>query len=679
MNTPPFLLAAAALFWGAQSGNWLIAVASAVLLEAPRYVARRWRLESAEFNRVADFCAVLLFAIAVYFYFTFGNPRAVTLLFQWMPVIVLPLMLAQAWSTARVLDLSVLFWSMRRNPMRRPVMFNLAYPAFALWLLAASAANRQDAAFYLGLTLLTAWPLLLARPRSYATPLAVCMLLAAAFAGFGGQLGLHRLQQWLEAAAPEWLAGGGARTNPYRSTTDIGTIGDLKLSQRILLRVEADAPLKLPILLHRASYDGYVDGTWVARNSRFEQLAPFGSAPSGSSSPGNSPLGNAPFGTAPFGTATSWKLNDARVPVLQVTVHDESDGNPVLSLPANTARIEGLAASDMKMNTLGAVQIENEPGFFSYRAQIGGGNSAYSAPTPRDLGIPRAEAAAVAQIANELELAALTPAQVLATVKQFFADRFEYSTWQGKAAGGHTPLAGFLLATRAGHCEYFASATVLLLRAAGVPARYATGFSAQEWSRLDGAYVVRERHAHAWARAWVGGTWQDLDTTPPSWFLTEAARAPFWSPLTDALSWARFRLSTWSARAGERGWSQALIWLAVPLFAALAWRTLRGRRADTVAAPVAAGLNRRWPGQDSEFYLIERRMAQLGHVRRDAEAVTEWLARVAAQPGTGDLQRLARLHYRLRFDPAGLPAAEREALRRDALAWLALHPVQASR
>jgi protein-glutamine gamma-glutamyltransferase len=664
VNTPPFLLAAAALFWGAQTGDWLVAAASAALLEAPRYVARRWRLESVEFNRVSDFCTVLLFAIAVYLYFTFGNPRAITLLFQWMPVILLPLVLAQAWSTARAIDLSVVFWSLRRNPMRRPVKFNLAYPAFALWLLAASAANRQDAAFYLGLTLLTAWPLLLARPRSYAAPLAACMLLAAAFAGFGGQLGLHRLQQWLEAAAPEWLAGGGARTNPYRSTTDIGTMGDLKLSPRIVLRVEADATLKTPILLHRASYNDYEGGTWIARKARFEQLAPIGSVP---------------FDSAPFGSASTWKLNDTREPVLQVTLHDDSDGNPVLSLPANTARIEGLAASEMRMNALGAVQVELKPGFFSYRAQVGSGNSVYGPPTPRDLGIPKAEAAAVAQIANEIELAALAPEQVLATVKQFFADRFDYSTWLDKPAGGRTPLAEFLLATRAGHCEYFASATVLLLRAAGIPARYATGFSAQEWSKLDGAYVVRERHAHAWARAWVNGAWRDLDTTPPGWFLAEAAQAPFWSPLADLWSWARFRLSEWSARARERGWTQALIWFGLPLVAWLAWRTLRGRRADAAAATGQPIPDKPWPGRDSEFYLIERRMAQLGHARHDAEAVTEWLARVAAQTGldAAALQRLARLHYRHRFDPAGLPAAERDTLRSEALAWLAHHPARA--
>ena len=70
---------------------------------------------------------------------------------------------------------------------------------------------------------------------------------------------------------------------------------------------------------------------------------------------------------------------------------------------------------------------------------------------------------------------------------------------------------------RAGHCEYFAASTTLLLRAAGIPARYATGFAVMEYSPLEAAFVVRARHAHAWSRAWNGERWVDLDTTPPSW------------------------------------------------------------------------------------------------------------------------------------------------------------------
>jgi hypothetical protein len=649
MNTPALLLAAAALFWGWQTGYWLAALPLAALLEAPRFLRPRWNLDTAEFNRVSDFCTVLLAGVALYLYFTFGNPRAITLLFVWLPLILAPLALAQAWSTARVIDLSVLFWSLRRNPMRRPVKLNLGYPFFAIWLLAASAANVRTDAFYAGLVLLSAWPLALARPRSYAPPLAVAMLLAAVLIGYGGQLGLNRLQQWLESAAPEWLSGGGARTNPYHSVTDIGSIGELKLSGRIIMRVEADTPFNPPVLLHRASYDDYAGGNWIARNGAFASLVP-------------------------IGNVTTWRLGDMQTLPLRLTVHDESDsGNPVLALPSGAQRIEGLTASELKMNALGTVQVEHKPGFFSYRAFAAPGVAAYSEPSAHDLHISKSEAAAVAEIAAALHLSALPAAQALAAIKQFFASGFKYSLWQGRLANAQSPLADFLLMTRSGHCEHFASATVLLARAAGIPARYATGFSVQEVGRFETGYVVRERHAHAWARVWVDGAWQDLDTTPPSWFGAESGQASFWSPLADLWSSARYRLAQWSASSNERGWSQALIWLLVPLLGWLAWRTLSGRRADHSAETDGVALKHAWPGMDSEFYLVERRLAGLGRGRKDTESLSAWLARMDKQAAVG-LASLTRLHSRYRFDPAGLPASEREDLRVMALAWLEGHP-----
>jgi hypothetical protein len=116
VNTPAFLAAAAAVFWGWQTGQWFIGAIAAVLLEAPRWVDRRWDLSTADLRRVADFCTVVVLAIAAYLYFAFGNPRAVTLLFQWLPVLLAPLAMAQGWSTSRDVDLSVLFWVLRRTP-----------------------------------------------------------------------------------------------------------------------------------------------------------------------------------------------------------------------------------------------------------------------------------------------------------------------------------------------------------------------------------------------------------------------------------------------------------------------------------------------------------------------------------------------------------------------------------
>ena len=82
------------------------------------------------------------------------------------------------------------------------------------------------------------------------------------------------------------------------------------------------------------------------------------------------------------------------------------------------------------------------------------------------------------------------------------------------------------------------------------------------------------------------------------------------------------------------------------------WVTLR--RAGAVRAP--------WPGEDSEFYAVEKSLP----AREPSETHSEWLARVSpALPAMkrSQVQEALRLHQRYRFDPAGLAAAERNQLR----------------
>lgn len=74
----------------------------------------------------------------------------------------------------------------------------------------------------------------------------------------------------------------------------------------------------------------------------------------------------------------------------------------------------------------------------------------------------------------------------------------EYLYVETPPAPGADPLADFLFVTKRGHCEYFASALAVLLRARGVPARLATGYLATERD-FDGRHLlVRGADAHAW-------------------------------------------------------------------------------------------------------------------------------------------------------------------------------------
>jgi hypothetical protein len=205
--------------------------------------------------------------------------------------------------------------------------------------------------------------------------------------------------------------------------------------------------------------------------------------------------------------------------------------------------------------------------------------------------------------------------------------------------------------TKSGHCEYFAASAVLLLRAAGIPARYATGYAVMEHSTLEGAYVVRARHAHAWTRAWVDGRWIDLDPTPPDWFGEESSRlAPAWEKVADFLRWAAYR---WSQReelqASDAWWAVLAVLVVI-----LGWRLLRGKRVLLGSSTEPARV-RRYQGADSEFYELTKSLPP----RPAGETLTAWLARVAP----GRYEEALRLHLRYRFDPKGLEAAERVRLR----------------
>ena len=74
----------------------------------------------------------------------------------------------------------------------------------------------------------------------------------------------------------------------------------------------------------------------------------------------------------------------------------------------------------------------------------------------------------------------------------------------------------FLRESETGYCVHFASALVVLLRAAGIPARYVTGYT---FEAVGGSKtVVRAADAHAWVEYLDPNTgWTVLDATPPQW------------------------------------------------------------------------------------------------------------------------------------------------------------------
>ncbi len=76
------------------------------------------------------------------------------------------------------------------------------------------------------------------------------------------------------------------------------------------------------------------------------------------------------------------------------------------------------------------------------------------------------------------------------------------------------PADQFLFDKKRGFCEHFASSFVILMRAAGIPARVVTGYQGIEKNQTGDYYLVRQSNAHAWAEVWLDKSgWIRVDPT----------------------------------------------------------------------------------------------------------------------------------------------------------------------
>src|SRR5207302_259934 len=102
-------------------------------------------------------------------------------------------------------------------------------------------------------------------------------------------------------------------------------------------------------------------------------------------------------------------------------------------------------------------------------------------------------------------------AYIAAVLDWFRKESFTYTLAPPLLAGD--TVDAFLFDTRRGFCEHYAGAFVLLLRAAGIPARVVTGYQGGEINPDGGYMIVRDSDAHAWAEALLDGVWQRVDPT----------------------------------------------------------------------------------------------------------------------------------------------------------------------
>jgi transglutaminase-like putative cysteine protease len=282
----------------------------------------------------------------------------------------------------------------------------------------------------------------------------------------------------------------GARTG-LSSQMSPGSISDLSLSDAVVFRVDFNGAIPVS---HDRYWRGPVLSTFDGRT--WSALPP-----------------------------RAGRLVDAdAAPVVSYTVSLEPSGHPwlfALDMPASLPVLEGRPGAEetdvplarlTREQQLLATRAVMQPLRYVERSVMRRDYAPASAgEADLDRALPGGNPRTVA-FAKELRARHPVDADYVRAVLQYFRDEaFVYTL--APPLYESDPVDEFLFGERRGFCEHYASAFVVLLRAAGIPARVVTGYQGGEVNPRGGYMIVRQSDAHAWAEAIVDGRWHRFDPT----------------------------------------------------------------------------------------------------------------------------------------------------------------------
>lgn len=681
-TAPPRLLAGAALlFWGGLTGHALVGLVAAILVEARSWLGLRWNFKRESYIKAWQFAILCGGCVVILAWVNGVKVGKIHTLFVWAPLILLPVELAQRYGNARKIPLNTFSFFARKKMARdihhgrsiSPRLINTGYAYIAVVILATAMASRDELHHFIGLSLIVGACLFFPMQKNGLRPWAwgSTMLLVLTLSFFG-QWGMLKLYYYLTETQ---TGGSSRRTSANESRTSIGRLGRIKLSPRIFWRMQVSEG-HVPRLLRTATYNQYSRARWshdfapsTARDD-FDYLDP------------------TDISVSQDRTIYTFSPEDnIQLPETDnIRIIGELDAgvieNPI-PLPHFAFAIGDLGdEAGIECNSLGTVRMHNaEYNVVDYSVWTGESSTTEDPPAHQfDLGIPAQELQAIRRICTQLNLTRenLSTRAKIEILRDFFKTEFTYTTHLNTPnfdRGKRQSAVGiFLETTRAGHCEYFATATALLLREAGVPARYCVGFSVNEHDGSRDEWVLRGRHAHAWCRVWIkghnknnnviAGHWEDVDLTPASWQSLEQDISSAWQrKLTDA--WQRLRedFLIWRTRDTNKTKVIVAITIIITLLTLwITWRLWHSRQ-----RPTQSKHNRCRRPKDSPstaLQKIEPLVAKKIGPRAGGTPLCQWLTGIIQlDPSLKEpLMTASRLHSIIRFDPKGATPEQHQQL-----------------
>lgn len=280
----------------------------------------------------------------------------------------------------------------------------------------------------------------------------------------------------------------GIKTVGFSDQVDFGSFGELKLNPTVVMRIVFDRRPSFALYWRGLSMDFFDGQSWSMTDQSRSRIF----------------------------------REDEIFRILRVGPGENTVSQEIYLEPIDTNVLFGLSAVAEVEADMYFLQEDSAQGIFS--PGTGARRVRYTVLSLPNVALPGRGESRYLQIPLEMERVAAFGATIAGgigndlekamAIERYLKTNYVYSLETAPPPPGITAVEDFVFNTRKGFCEHYATAMVLMLRGIGIPARIVNGFYGGEWNEYGNYLLVRQRDAHSWVEALVGGRWMRYDPTP---------------------------------------------------------------------------------------------------------------------------------------------------------------------
>ncbi|MDD4204855.1 MAG: transglutaminase-like domain-containing protein [Candidatus Delongbacteria bacterium] len=614
------------VYWGINTGNLILSVMFAFLIEIARFVKLKFDFKENDFNNISMITTLALAGYLIYYVNSRQEAGPIYALLQFLPVSLFPLNLFFIYSTSSTVNakrLFLLFVVNKYSVINSYIRYFRPDYLFIAALLVGGSVNIKagtDILLYTGSFIL----IFKFRPKNfsllkYFLSVFFVILITSAF-----QFGIYNSALILKDFLTDIYV---ERFMKFKNkSVTIGGIGRNKDSYRIDIRAEIFKPSPGGLLLRDRVLNTYSNGTWTES------------------------------GTADIDFLQPYDIYSAKVADSVRVYYFTTERSSEIKFPFRTFAFSGLETGKLSFNSNGNVTSGYTQHLIDYKTYMRTDSLSgiFPLPAENDLQFNMKDTVYTDSLIDILGLKEKTTRNIFVILRNNFISDYSYSLDYLDLKDSEKLK--YFMSEKKGHCELFATLTTLVYRRLDHPARYVTGYLVTEFNEIEDVYVGRRKDRHAWVQVWDDGIgWLEIDPTPPDISGTSEPRGMF-GRIYDIASFLYFKFFRFKQENNDL-YQKLLLYSLIPLGLFLLIRILR----DVKVSSNGQGSLKNPYKKSDDLELIENKLKKYGH-KPENETVGSWFEEIKVKTGKiGDsFDKVKELYYKKRYGGKKLSSSQKK-------------------